>query len=98
MKAKALSLTVFLFLCLTDRSNLCAREWTDATGKHRLKAELVDCQDGRVRLAREDGTIISVPLSQLSVADQEYAQSMTNNGSDAHKPDSSNSPSGKVPQ
>lgn len=51
-----------------------ARTWTDSTGKHKTEAEFVDCTDGVVRLKKDDGAVISVPMEKLSEADQEFVR------------------------
>ena len=57
----------------SDRfARLVAREWTDSTGKFKVKAEFVEFKEGIVRLAKEDGQIISFPLGRLSATDQKY--------------------------
>ncbi len=52
-----------------------ARKWTDSTGKYTVEAELVDIKDGKVRLRKEDGSVIAVPLDWLSEADRAFANS-----------------------
>ncbi len=47
------------------------RTWTDVTGKHTVQAEFVDFQDGIVRLNRENGSIIEIPIDRLFLNDQE---------------------------
>ena len=48
------------------------RDWTDATGEHKIKASLTDYKDGFVLLRKEDGTDTSLPLENLSKPDQGY--------------------------
>ena len=48
------------------------RSWTDATGKHRIEAELVAVKEGWVRLRRASGDLVSVPIARLSEPDQQY--------------------------
>ena len=48
------------------------REWSDASGKFRVQAELVAVRNGKVILEKQDGEIISVPLDKLSLKDQEF--------------------------
>jgi peroxiredoxin len=48
-----------------------ARTWTDASGKFRVTAKFRGMVNQVVKLEREDGTVISVPLEKLSDADQE---------------------------
>ena len=47
------------------------RTWTDASGKFRVTAKFRGMVNQVVKLEREDGTVISVPLEKLSDADQE---------------------------
>jgi len=55
---------------------IASRKWTDSTGQHSVQAEFVDAKDGTVRLKREDGKTISVPIDKLSKADQQYVKSL----------------------
>ncbi|MDZ7619272.1 MAG: SHD1 domain-containing protein [Patescibacteria group bacterium] len=48
------------------------RSWTDATGKHRIEAELVAVKEGWVRLKRVSGESVSLPIARLSQPDQDY--------------------------
>ncbi len=49
------------------------RNWTDASGRFSIEAEMVGFQDGLVHLQRADGKVVKVPLEKLSPADQEFA-------------------------
>lgn len=53
-----------------DSSRL--RFWTDATGQHRIEAELVAVKEGWVRLKRASGESVSLPIARLSQLDQDY--------------------------
>lgn len=48
------------------------RTWTDATGKHKVEAELVGVADGKVTLRKTDGKTTTIALDKLSDADREY--------------------------
>ncbi len=50
------------------------RKWTDATGTHVIEPVLLDVVDDTVRLKRQDGHEVSVPLDRLSQEDQQYVQ------------------------
>jgi outer membrane protein assembly factor BamB len=50
------------------------RMWTDSTGKYRVRAALVDVEDGKVRLKKIDGSLSTVPLDRLSEADREWLE------------------------
>jgi len=52
------------------------RKWTDSTGQYSVRAEFVDVKDGTVRLKKENGKTLSVPLDKLSKADQDYVRSL----------------------
>jgi len=52
-----------------------ARTWTDSTGTHTVKAEMIDFKDGKVHLKKGDGTVVVVPLGKLSEADQRFVKS-----------------------
>ena len=51
------------------------RTWTDITGKFTVEAEFVDVTDGSVRLRKNDGSLIVVPLKRLRQVDGEHVQS-----------------------
>ena len=48
------------------------RTWTDATGKHKIKAAFVSLDDGKVTLEKDDGNTLEIELKKLSKADQKY--------------------------
>jgi hypothetical protein len=50
------------------------RTWSDATGKFRIEAELVNVEGGTVNLKKKNGEVVSVPLAKLSKADQEFVK------------------------
>lgn len=58
-------------LCAADSA---ARKWTDATGKFSVEAELVDFQDGKVRLKKANGNEITVSFDKLCEADQKFLE------------------------
>lgn len=67
--------TALLLLCATLAAHAESRVWRDASGTHEIKAELVGVKGTQVTLKRENGTLITLPLSQLSKADQALLQS-----------------------
>ncbi|MFP6657002.1 MAG: SHD1 domain-containing protein [Pirellulales bacterium] len=69
----ALMLLVGLLLVTAPVS---ARKWTSSDGKFSVEAELVEAKDGNVRLKRQDGKVITVPVSKLSKADQDHLSSI----------------------
>jgi len=62
------------------------RTWTDSSGAYRVEAELVDENDGTVRLKRGDGRIVSLPLDRLSPADQAYVRNQRGDTSTSGEP------------
>jgi S1-C subfamily serine protease len=48
------------------------RVWTDRSGLHQVQARYVELEAGKVTLEKADGTLIHVPLSSLSEADQRF--------------------------
>jgi len=64
----ALAAVAILF-CST---NTVARTWTDSAGKHTVEAEFFRLDDGVVRICREDGRVVKLPLKRLSEEDQKY--------------------------
>ena len=51
-----------------------ARKWTDSTGTFSIEAELLDFQDGKVRLKKPNGNVITVAVDRLSQADQQFVR------------------------
>ncbi len=66
--AKAADLTPYWL----NRIGRPARTWVDATGEFRVEAQMVAVKQGWVRLRKNDGSEISIPLAKLSRADQQY--------------------------
>src|SRR6476620_9228443 len=70
----------FLALCmvaccgLVSPANAELRKWTARTGNFSAEAELVDVKEGNVVLKKADGTIVTVPLDHLSLADVRYVE------------------------
>jgi hypothetical protein len=48
------------------------RKWTDASGAFDVEAQFAGVEDGKVKLKKADGTIVSVALERLSKKDQEF--------------------------
>jgi len=51
-----------------------AREWSDSTGKFKVKGDLITFSDRLAVLKRLDKKLVAVPLDKLSKADQEFIQ------------------------
>jgi len=56
------------------------RTWTDSTGKFKIDATFVELKDGKVKLTKDDGSEVSIPLEKLSGPDQEIANLMAEGG------------------
>jgi len=48
------------------------RTWSDVSGKFKVRASLLEVEEGNVRLRKYDGKTITVPLEKLSEADQQW--------------------------
>jgi len=46
------------------------RTWTDRSGAYQMRAQLVEFKDGQVKLKKEDGGTVSLPVDNLSDADR----------------------------
>jgi S1-C subfamily serine protease len=53
-----------------DRS--APRLWTDRTGNFQVRAKYLGTEEGKVKLEKADGTVISVPTERLSDEDQKF--------------------------
>ena len=67
---------VLLLGLLVMAAPVSARKWTSSDGQFSVEAELVEAKGGNVRLKRQDGKVITVPVSKLSKADQDYLSSI----------------------
>lgn len=80
----------FLLLLLCSWTALAeasaARTWTDRTGKHQVQAAFVSFEDGKVRLRKTDGAVITLPLEKLCSADQQYVKQLVANASAGSRP------------
>ena len=74
-----------------------ARTWKDSTGKYTIEAEFAGVQDGTVQLKKPDGSVIAVPLRQLSKADQQYVASLSTGDGEPVKADSDTGPTSHSP-
>jgi outer membrane protein assembly factor BamB len=63
---------VIALCAVTLSSQAEIRTWTDATGQHKVTAELIGVQAGQVALKREDGSTVRLPIARLSKADQDF--------------------------
>jgi hypothetical protein len=54
--------------------NDAARTWTDSTGKFPVRAEFVEFKEGKVRLRKENGKEVTLPIARLSQPDRELVQ------------------------
>jgi hypothetical protein len=48
------------------------RTWTDATGEHKTEAKFGGVIAGKVKLTKQDGSTVQIPLEKLSGEDQEW--------------------------
>ena len=52
----------------------CAAIWMDSTGKFQVEAEFVALEGDQVKLKKENGVTVQVPLNRLSAASQQLAK------------------------
>ena len=72
MKLQRTWVLLMLGLLLIVTAPVSARKWTNSTGKHTVEAELVEVNNGSVKLKKRDGKIITVQVTKLSKADRDY--------------------------
>ncbi|NLE38852.1 MAG: hypothetical protein GX621_12580, partial [Pirellulaceae bacterium] len=79
----------FLLCFIVLVSVAAARTWTSRDGKFKTEAEFIDLKEDMVRLKKNDGKEISVPLAKLSDEDQQFVRKQfpaveeTGSGNDA---------------
>lgn len=54
------------------------RQWSDTSGKFKIKAKFVSLENGTLTLEKEDGEEIEIELKKLSPADQKAATDLSN--------------------
>ena len=80
---------VLVFIVASAAPLLCpaeVRTWTDASGRHSVRAELVEFRDGVVRLKKISGQVVSIPSDGLSAADREYVRKQASAKPEAAEP------------
>jgi len=67
---------ILLALCtpISFAQSAEVRTWTDITGQYETRAKFLGFSDGQVRLQKEDGTEITLPLARLSQKDQTFVK------------------------
>jgi S1-C subfamily serine protease len=55
-----------------DKDRSAMRTWTDTSGSFHVEAKFRDVKDGKARLERANGQVISVPMAKLSDADRQF--------------------------
>ncbi len=60
----------------TRTRDLSTRMWSDKLGKYTVVAKIVDFIDGKVRLEKTDGKIVTVPVNVLCEADRRFLRSL----------------------
>jgi hypothetical protein len=87
MKSHGLMLRVLvpLLMVYVTTTAACANEfrtWTDTSGKHKREAAFERLEGDIVHLRSKEGRVIQIPIAQLSVADQSFAQLLAANAGD----------------
>lgn len=71
---KHFSLFAALSFLVTVAFHADGRTWTDTSGTYKVEADFQELADGKVRLKKDNGTNITIPLSKLSQADQDFVK------------------------
>jgi hypothetical protein len=72
---KRLLLILAVLVLVSSVSLAETRTWKSSNGRFSVKAELVECKDGKASLKKEDGSIANVPLASLCDDDRQYIKS-----------------------
>ena len=94
-------LPVVLITVLSLASSLQAesesRQWSDATGKFKIDAKLIEIKNGKAVLMKADGKKVEIPVEKLSTADQKHLEESANpfETSSTPEPASLSPPKGK---
>ncbi|MFO0869886.1 MAG: PQQ-binding-like beta-propeller repeat protein [Pirellulales bacterium] len=87
--------TTFRTIGAEDSIEAEVRVWTDARSGRTVEAELLTFKDNKVQLRRKDGREVSVPLAQLSEADQKYVREELKRRRSAGSGETKKAPAGK---
>ena len=74
---KRLTVCVAIVVVLTLAAKGWGREWKDTTGKFSVEADFAGMEgDSIVKLEKENGEIVNVPLLRLNTKDRKYVEWM----------------------
>ena len=81
---RTLLLAILLLLCPGAKASeptasgptTSGRIWTDRSGEHTVEAQFVQFKDGVVQMRTTDGRVLTVRITALSTADQQYVREM----------------------
>ena len=71
----------------SDEPRKKVRTWTDASGKFKIKASLLNTKNGKVELEKEDGRVITLAVNKLSSEDKKYLADLDRAEADENNPD-----------
>jgi hypothetical protein len=57
-----------------ERRRENTKTWTDSSGEHTMKAQFIYCVADKVKLKKEDGSVVFIPMEQLSEEDQAWVR------------------------
>ena len=63
------------------------RTWKDATGNFSVKAKLIEFDDKNVKIEKEDGRVVSIPIEKISEDDLSYLADLEKNATAENDPD-----------
>ena len=72
----SLLLVAFGLLTVRIGEPVLAYKWVDTSGKYSVEADFIALKDGAVKLEKEDGRIISIPMDKLDNESQEQAKQL----------------------
>lgn len=71
------SISCLSLVLLVAAAPTLARTWKDRSGKFAVEAGFVSLKDGKVYLEKSDGSVVRVPVEQLSYADYDFLRTLT---------------------
>jgi hypothetical protein len=69
--------SLILFAALQALAAEDTRDWTDTSGKFKIKGKFVSLDDGQVTIEQEDNRELQIPLKKLCAVDQKYVANAT---------------------
>ncbi len=77
-RVRSIAITMLVLCGGVFAQDAAVREWSDSTGRFKVRASLMEQRDGDVYIKSIDGKTMKIPISRLCAADQEFLKGGSN--------------------